>query len=253
MSYLTKFNCIRTKCNDQLIIPIKIVVKGDKGILIARCPKCHRSYKYILPMAEKDEWIHILAPGFFMCDVCGASNDRNWSYQGQQWHPYWYWAHQTDRIRIVITCQNCGKRRAKVSSAQVWADLQKPLKAPTEMPPVSTLICPHCEVEIPEGSKFCPNCKVEIICDKCGAPILPGANFCRSCGDPVEKIEISEKDEPYKDYVCPTCQEEFEEGIIFCPVCGQELICDKCGTRVREGAIFCVNCGDEITRGELSE
>ena len=75
--------------------------------------------------------------------------------------------------------------------------------------------------------------------------------FCNQCGDPVEVFD--ELPTKPSELICPTCNEEYTEGSIFCGVCGQELFCDKCGTVVREGAIFCVSCGDEIKRGELSE
>jgi hypothetical protein len=253
MSYLTRFNCIRTKCNDQLIVPIKLIVKGDNAVLVARCPACKRSYKYILPMAEKDEWLPILAPAFFMCDVCGTTNNTNWKYQDNMGHPYRSWSNRANRVRIVLTCQQCGKRRAKIASVQLWTNLQRPLERVVETPPAPTLKCPHCDAEIPEDSKICPSCKLELVCDKCGERILPSANFCRNCGDPVTKIEIPGESDTFEERICPTCNEEYEEGSIFCSVCGQELICDKCGTAIREGAIFCVNCGDEVTKGELSE
>ncbi len=252
MNYREKFSCIRTKCGGQLTVPIKVVIKGKRVVEVARCPSCHRSYKYVLPLEEKDQWLPFIAQRFFDCDVCGTSNANNWQYHGHEWHPYWYWAH-AHRMRILIRCINCGKRRAKVASTQLWADIICPIEKPPETPKEHALTCPHCNAEIPPDTKICPSCNLEIICDKCGAPILPNANFCRECGDPVQKIKVPSDIDPYQERICPTCQEVYEEGSIYCPVCGQELICDKCGAVIREGALFCVNCGDEVKKGELSE
>ncbi len=246
MSYEEKLRCIRTKCGGQLTIPIKLVTKGDVVIDVARCSNCRRSYKFLLPLSEKSLWLPLINLGFFSCDVCGTSNIDNWKYQGHT-------VGASNRIKVVMRCKNCGHNRAKVATDDLWNDLKATLKKPAEPPPPATFNCPHCNMEVAENTSICPNCNIEILCDKCGSPIRSNAKFCGSCGDPVEKIEASPGISHIDAQICPVCQEEFEAGSIFCPVCGQELVCDKCGTVVREGALFCVNCGDEIKKGELSE
>ncbi|MFX1293943.1 MAG: zinc ribbon domain-containing protein [Promethearchaeota archaeon] len=249
MDYEKKLKCRNTKCKSQMTVPIKLVIKGSKIVDIARCPNCHRSYKILLPPKDKDQWIHLTALGFFTCDVCGTSNEDNWEYRQ---HPF---QSNYNRTRIVMKCKNCGKGRAKVASNKLWNDIYARIKKVTEIPSTYTLKCPHCNVEIAEGTKVCPGCKVVIGCEKCGAPIIFGAKFCNQCGGTIKKIKIKTPAdlETYPENICPTCNEEYENGSIFCSVCGQELICDKCGIVIREGALFCVNCGDEIRKGELSE
>ncbi len=246
MSYEKKLSCITKRCQNQLTVPIKVVVKGKVVVDVARCPKCHRSYKYLLPLDQKDQWMPWVTPGFFLCDVCGMSNADNWKYSGAAGAP------SVNRIRIVMHCKNCRAARAKVASAQLWTDITKALEKTPEAPPVAKLICPHCAAEIPLNSKVCPKCSATIVC-KCGAPFIPDAQFCNQCGHPVEKIEAKVTPEPSQEGVCPTCQEKFEQGSAFCSVCGQELFCDKCGAPIREGALFCCNCGDPVRKGKLSE
>jgi class 3 adenylate cyclase/tetratricopeptide (TPR) repeat protein len=46
------------------------------------------------------------------------------------------------------------------------------------------MICPECQNEIPEGSKFCPECgtKIDLTCPGCGKSIPPGSKYCLECG-----------------------------------------------------------------------
>jgi hypothetical protein len=235
MSYTNKLICKRKKCQGQLTVPLKVIVKGDKVVDIARCPKCHESYKFVLPLRDKDVWLDMLGEPFFSCDVCGTLNPK----------------------KILMTCINpkCRKRRAKVVSRAVWNELASFAKGeqPTTIP-APELKCPHCGASITEDTKFCPACKKEVICNKCGSPIIGGSSFCGSCGDKVETAApagaVSAEE---KENVCPSCNEEVPEGSVFCGVCGQELVCDKCGANIREGAKFCGNCGDPVRAGDLSE
>jgi len=258
MSYMDQLTCKRKKCAGELIVPLKIVQKGSGAVIVGRCPRCHESYKVLLNLNDKDKWSPTVAEAFFRCDVCGTDNSDNWEYAGSGfggsawgYHPYWYWQNRQERLKIAIKCKNCGKKRAKSVTSDLWADISKAIEAPPEKP-VAALKCPHCGADITPDTKACPSCKKEIKCSACGSPIAPNARFCSSCGDKVELVEVPASPDE-KANICPTCQEAFNEGSIFCSVCGQELHCDKCGSRIAEGAIFCTNCGDAVTKGDLSE
>ncbi|HUX99439.1 MAG TPA: zinc ribbon domain-containing protein [Candidatus Deferrimicrobium sp.] len=250
MSYTNKLVCKRKKCQGQMTVPLKVIVKGDKVVDIARCPKCHESYKFILPLRDKDVWMEMLGEPFFECDVCGTANPKNWQVMGGD-----YAMRHAERLKILMTCGKCRKRRAKVVSRALWNELAgfAKVEQPAEIPSPE-MKCPHCNASITEDTKFCPTCKKEIICNKCGAPIIGGSLFCGSCGDKVETLAptgaISAED---RENICPSCNEDVPKGSVFCGVCGQELVCNKCGAKIREGAKFCANCGDPVRAGDLSE
>ena len=249
MSYTGKLNCKRKKCGDKPTVPLKLVVKGDKVIDVARCPTCHEGYKILLPLKDKSQWIPLMKP-LFSCDVCGTAIE-NWQVIGGD-----YMLYHAELLKIIMQCKSkkCGIRRAKIVSRVLWPDLMALMKKPPEAPPPPPEFkCPNCNEAIPADAKVCPNCKIEVVCDKCGTPVLPGSKFCVKCGDPVEKIEIPIAAEGPQEGVCPSCEAENEEGSNFCGICGQELKCDKCGTPIREGAKFCNECGDPVKQGKLSE
>jgi len=227
MSYIEQLSCKRNKCAGEMMVPLKLIAKGGSVILVARCPKCHASYKRILTLSDKKGWLSMLSRPFFQCDVCGTPNEDNYVI-ADSW--------QYDRVKTVTVCKNCRKKRAKVASKILWTDIVKTVKGPSEPP-------------APE-----PSWTAGPKCSSCDAPIRSGAIFCSNCGSTVEeKKEAVPSAAPPKEHICPTCHEEYDEGSIFCSVCGQELVCDKCGAAIREGALFCTSCGDAVTKGELSE
>jgi len=251
LDYREKLAC---KKDHNLTVPVKLILKGTALIDVARCPQCHQSYKYAIPWGEKDLWLSIIAEGFQKCIICGADNKDNLQFAGtgvNVWRPYWYYSNLHERLKFVFTCNACGKRQAKVISSGIWSDISKSLEAVKK--PTGQLQCPHCNATITIDDKICPNCHKEIVCSKCSKPIAPNARFCSNCGDPVELYEMPSEAGPPKEKLCPTCHQEYEDGQIFCSVCGQELICDKCGEEIQEGALFCVSCGDPVTKGDLSE
>jgi hypothetical protein len=247
MSYEKKLNCTRKQCGVKLTVPIKLVVKGDKLIDVARCPTCHLTYKFILPMKDKSQWISLMKQ-LFSCDVCGTAIE-NWQVIGGD-----YMLYHADRVKLIMLCPRCGTKRAKVVSRVLWPDLTAKVEEKPEIPPPpETKKCPNCNEDIPVDAKVCPNCNREVVCSKCGTPILPRASFCNQCGSSVEKIEAPEEVEAPSTNICPSCEEEYEEESVFCPICGQELVCDKCHSRLMDGASFCTNCGDPVRKGKLSE
>ena len=193
MSYLDKLTCKNSKCSGQTIVPIKLIQKGSGIVMVGRCPNCHNSMKLLLPLGSaKDQWLSIIGEKFFCCDVCGADNQNNWEYAGSgvnMWHPYWYWNNMQERLKIKFKCPNCGKKRAKVITADLWSDISKTVEQQPEKP-AAALKCPHCDASITPDAKVCPSCKKEIACNKCGNPIAPGGKFCSTCGDRVEELGV---------------------------------------------------------------
>lgn len=290
MIYQAQLTCKQKKCGTALTIPLKLVVKDDNLIDVARCAKCHDTYKFTLPLNEKDQWLPLVGKAYFQCDECGTPNEDNWKFQGD------VMVANTPYVKTVAKCKRCGKERTKGMSRSLWegvyaqiktpaapapAPAPAPTPAPTPAPapapapapprtapppptaaplppvapPPALLKCPSCGAKVGWDTKICPKCRIELMCDKCGSRILPGAKFCNICGDPVERMVA--KPPPAltaktKTITCPACHEENSIDATFCGVCGQELICDKCHRLIKEGAKFCSYCGDPVKKSNLS-
>ena len=82
---------------------------------------------------------------------------------------------------------------------------------------ISKIICPNCNSEVPENSKF-----------------------CLECGSKIEIITENEMS-------CPSCGKKTSKGK-FCMECGAALIqkCAKCGAEIPNGAKFCNECGEKL-------
>ena len=70
------------------------------------------------------------------------------------------------------------------------APMQTPMQTPSQ-PQAVLIICPSCQSQIPQASKFCPSCGFAIpvkpssamsSCPNCGKPVAAGAKFCPECG-----------------------------------------------------------------------
>ena len=82
---------------------------------------------------------------------------------------------------------------------------------------MSYFICPNCNAQVPENSKF-----------------------CLECGSKIEMLEENEM-------ICPACGKKTNKGK-FCMECGASLIakCAKCGAEFPSGAKFCLECGEKL-------
>lgn len=87
----------------------------------------------------------------------------------------------------------------------------------TEQPAVKKIVCPNCNSEVPENSKF-----------------------CLECGTKIELLNENE-------ILCPACGKKTAKGK-FCMECGASLVakCAKCGAELPSGAKFCLECGEKI-------
>jgi hypothetical protein len=251
MDYANDLTCDRVKCGWPLTVPIKLIRFINKITDIARCPICHETFKFRLPLKEKDQWLPFIRPKFFCCDECGMSNSDNWDYNLTPWVFLPRRENRHNLVRIYFRCKHCGKTRSKIVDAVIWTDLV----SPSENIPIPQLkepfTCPRCEAEISQDATTCPNCNTEIVCHNCGTLIYPNSRHCITCGSPVEKFEVKTLER--QEGICPICSEEVPEGSCFCPVCGQELFCDNCGAQLPPGSIFCGTCGNEVKQSDLSK
>ena len=97
-------------------------------------------------------------------------------------------------------------------------EMFKGFETPTSVEqPKTKIVCPNCNSEVPEHSKFCLECGT--------------------------KIEILAENE----MICPACGKKTNKGK-FCMECGASLVvkCAKCGAEVPNGAKFCLECGEKL-------
>lgn len=84
----------------------------------------------------------------------------------------------------------------------------------TQQPAQPMILCPKCNAQQKQGTKFCSNCGNSMVsrqattsCVKCGAAIAEGSKFCPECG---AKQSLS----------CSNCGVQLAPGTKFCPECG---------------------------------
>lgn len=53
--------------------------------------------------------------------------------------------------------------------------------------------------------------------------------------------------------ICPNCNNEIEEGSVFCSECGSKIVkkeevvfCGECGKKLTKGSSFCTECGAKV-------
>ena len=86
-----------------------------------------------------------------------------------------------------------------------------------EAQPAKKIVCPNCNSEVPENSKF-----------------------CLECGTKIELLNENE-------VICPACGKKTNKGK-FCMECGAPLVakCAGCGAELPSGAKFCLECGQKV-------
>lgn len=57
------------------------------------------------------------------------------------------------------------------------------------------MICPDCQMALPEGSKFCKECgnRINLTCPECGKSLSPDCKFCIECGHHLDGEPAPEK------------------------------------------------------------
>jgi len=113
--YVEVLSCKQKKCMRKITIPLKLIKKGSVVIDIARCPQCLKSYRIVLLLAEKKQWLSIIGKTFFQCSYCGVMNDDNWEIR----HGVDLWSVS----KTVTRCKNCDRKFVKKLTEEIWTDL----------------------------------------------------------------------------------------------------------------------------------
>ena len=85
-----------------------------------------------------------------------------------------------------------------------------------------------------------PQQTTKIVCPNCQSEVPQNSKFCLECGT---KIEILAENE----MTCPVCGKKTGKGK-FCMECGAPLVakCRNCGSELPSGAKFCLECGEKV-------
>ncbi|MEM2914016.1 MAG: SPFH domain-containing protein [Candidatus Bathyarchaeia archaeon] len=131
----------------------------------------------------------------------------------------------TEVLRME-TVQRASESLSKSPGAAIGAGVAviPPLfQQPAAQAPAQVMVlCPKCNSQNPQTSKFCNNCGAPlqapapssgVACPKCGASNAPGAKFCNNCGNP---LQVTTK--------CPKCGTEVPSATKFCSNCGEKLL-----------------------------
>jgi len=91
----------------------------------------------------------------------------------------------------------------------------------------------------PVGSAPAQAAAVMVICPKCNAQNPQGTKFCGSCGAPMSADTAP----------CPKCSKPVPKASKFCPECGAQTggskKCASCGVDVPMASKFCPECGKQ--------
>ena len=120
IDYQEKLNCLASTCVNIPITPVELRIKGNQVVNLYRCPSCHRGYKTLLSLDDKDSWMPLIRKSFFNCDSCGTSNEGNWEISGGEEA-----LKTAQTLEIFTTCKNCKRHRVKVVSKLLLEDLTR--------------------------------------------------------------------------------------------------------------------------------
>lgn len=85
-----------------------------------------------------------------------------------------------------------------------------------------------------------PQATEKTICPNCNSEVPQNSKFCLECGIKIEKLAEDEM-------ICPVCSKKTNKGK-FCMGCGAPLVskCTNCGAELPNGAKFCLECGEKV-------
>jgi membrane protease subunit (stomatin/prohibitin family) len=96
------------------------------------------------------------------------------------------------------------------------ANPQAPGAAPAQTAAAVMILCPKCNAQNPQGTKFCGSCGAPMAadtvpCPKCSKPVPKSSKFCPECGAQSGGTKK-----------CASCGKEVPVAVKFCPECGKQ-------------------------------
>jgi len=100
-----------------------------------------------------------------------------------------------------------------VGTMQQGAQQPAPGAAPAQTAATVMILCPKCNAQNPQGTKFCGSCGAPLTadtmaCPNCGKPMPKTSKFCPECGKPAngtKKCASCGKDVPMNSKFCQEC------------------------------------------------
>ncbi len=115
--------CGNVKCSGTPIIPIKLVVRGQYALALSLCPRCHKKYKVMFPLYERDRWLLLIKHYIFYCEKCGTPNPMNWRILGSG--TVLSKVQKVPAIKILLNCIHCNSKTEKIIDQSIWSLLER--------------------------------------------------------------------------------------------------------------------------------
>ena len=122
-------------CEYELTIPISLTIKDNSLINLARCPKCHETYEFVLPMSDKDQWLPVVGTNFLLCDGCEIQYDDTTLKKLVDLKPMA--SQEAKQLKIITLCNDCGKKGTKFISTVLLGDIISIIEKLVPLAPVS--------------------------------------------------------------------------------------------------------------------
>ncbi len=107
------------------------------------------------------------------------------------------------------------------------------------------IVCPSCNVDLPDDAVFCDQCGASLdssapgpapalamaspapagadVCPQCHVPTIPGEAFCDNCGASLAAPQIAESTPPVTEPEPVPAPSPAALDLIQCPACGADI------------------------------
>ncbi|MHA1267001.1 MAG: zinc-ribbon domain-containing protein [Candidatus Helarchaeota archaeon] len=182
MDFRDQFRCKRSTCEGKFAIPIKILLRGNVVVVLARCHLCRKKYKINLSASDRDQWIPFVRELFQLCEVCGQPLSPSWRPVGISFGMSLK-LHDYRNIKLANPCLSCKRNGMKVINELIWSFMypteqsrqrfsSSPVAAPAASP-ISSKSPSEASSHVAKPARFC---------SQCGSAVEPDALFCANCG-----------------------------------------------------------------------